>query len=365
MLEQSDIKPLALKGPALAVAAYGDISLRQFTDLDLLVHEGEVRKAIEIMLNEGYELGAGYGVADLERSGTYEIVMVKRGALTEIDLHWGLLPEYFPIALAVEDLWQRSVEVEIEGAAIRTLAPNDQFLYLCAHGAKHGWEALGGICDLAELVRNSSIDWDELFSRAERAGARRVLALGALLAHELLEAAVPATLLESALREPPVVRAARSFIGYVSDPADDGPGFYQRWSVRPGHRGARLTVALLGRASAAPERRRSQISAPAGGAAPTVLIGAAVKGGDQRRSRRPAQATRTGLGSLWIPRNRNHTPETETVVRTTRDIVDERRRLQESTFPRTIAGEMKRANTSLVAHYRSGTINRFLVSYGS
>jgi hypothetical protein len=27
------------------------------------------------------------------------------------------------------------------------------------------------------------------------------------------------------------VRAARSFIGYVTNPTDDGPGFYQRWSV--------------------------------------------------------------------------------------------------------------------------------------
>jgi len=42
---------------------------------------------------------------------------------------------------------------------------------------------------------------------------------------------VPAGLLEAARREPAVVRAARSFIGYVRDPSDDGPGFYQRWAV--------------------------------------------------------------------------------------------------------------------------------------
>lgn len=52
-----------------------------------------------------------------------------------------------------------------------------------------------------------------------------------LLAHELLDAAVPAGVLEAARREPAVMRAAREFIGYVSDPSGDGPGFYQRWSV--------------------------------------------------------------------------------------------------------------------------------------
>ncbi len=75
------------------------------------------------------------------------------------------------------------------------------------------------------------IDWDELSARAEGAAAHRALELGVLLGHELLDAAVPASLLQAARCEPAVVRAAQSFIGYVRDPSDDGPGFYQRWVV--------------------------------------------------------------------------------------------------------------------------------------
>jgi hypothetical protein len=239
LLERGGVEPLALKGPALAIAAYGAVSMRQFTDLDLLVRTSEVGRAAEILFNEGYAPRAGYGLADLDRPGAYEIAMARAGALTEIDLHWRLIPPYFPFALDGEELWRRAVRIEIEGAAVRTLAPADHLLYLCAHGAKHGWEALGGICDLAELIRASSrasaqalsVDWDELSARAERAGARRALELGVLLAHELLDAAVPTGVLEAALREPGVVRAARSFIGYVSEPDDNGPGFYQRWVV--------------------------------------------------------------------------------------------------------------------------------------
>jgi Uncharacterised nucleotidyltransferase len=231
LLEQGGIEPLALKGPALAMAAYGAATLRQFTDLDLLVRENEVGRTVEILLKEGYAPRAGYSLADLGRPGAFEIAMSRPEALGEIDLHWRLIPPYFPLALDGEDLWRRAVRVEIEGAAVRTLVPADHLLYLCAHGAKHGWQALGGICDLAELMRASSINWDELCARADRAGARRVLALGVLLAYELLDAAVPASLLETICCEPPVVRAARSFIGYVTNPTDDGPGFYQRWSV--------------------------------------------------------------------------------------------------------------------------------------
>lgn len=239
LLERGGVQALALKGPALAMAAYGAVAMRQFTDLDLLVRKSEAPRAVELLLKEGYAPRAGYELADLGRPGAYEIALARAGALTEIDLHWRLIPPYFPLALDGEELWRRAVPVEIEGAAVRTLAPADHLLYLCAHGAKHGWQALGGICDLAELIRASaracvpaySIDWDELGAQAERAGARRALWLGVLLAHELLEAGAPTGVLEAARREPAVVRAARTFIGYARDPGDAGPGFYQRWSV--------------------------------------------------------------------------------------------------------------------------------------
>jgi len=248
LLERGGIESLALKGPALAVSAYGAIAMRQFTDLDLLVRKSEVGRAVEILHREGYAPRAGYGLADLERPGTYEIAMTRASGLIEIDLHWRLILPYFPLALDDgEELWRRAVRVEIEGGAVRTLEPADYLLYLCAHGAKHGWQVLGGICDLAELIRASLhssphssshtasqtayIDWAELSARAEQAHARRALGLGMLLAHELLDAAIPPDVLEAARREPAVMRSARTFIGYVRDPSDDGPGFYQRWSV--------------------------------------------------------------------------------------------------------------------------------------
>ena len=243
LLERGGVETLALKGPALAMAAYGAVTMRQFNDLDLLVRKSEVGRAAEILRAAGYAPRPGYGLADVDRPGGYEIAMARAGALTDIDLHWRLIPPYFPLALDGEELWRRAVRIEIEGSPVRTLAPADHLLYLCAHGAKHGWQALGGICDLAELIRASSrasapalsqslsIDWDELSARAEQAAAHRALELGVLLAHELLDAAVPAGLLEAARRKPAVVRAARSFIGYVSNPSDDGPGFYQRWVV--------------------------------------------------------------------------------------------------------------------------------------
>ena len=42
------------KGPALAVQLYGNVALRQFSDLDILVHPRDVLLARDLLLAEGY-----------------------------------------------------------------------------------------------------------------------------------------------------------------------------------------------------------------------------------------------------------------------------------------------------------------------
>jgi hypothetical protein len=242
LLEKAGIQTIAFKGPALAVLAYGSLNLRQFVDLDLLVRAHQVANTIEVLRAEGYVAPTGYGVGEIERPGAFETSMIKPGSLITIDLHWRLAEPYFPLAIHSDDLWRRAMRVEIEGGAVGTLAFDDHLLYLCAHGARHGWETLGGVCDVARLMRAAPIDWDQLCARAERVGAHRMLLLGLLLANDLLDAQVPARVLAAARRARSVVRAARTFINYAADPAASRPGLYQRWSIplrmieRPGAR---------------------------------------------------------------------------------------------------------------------------------
>src|SRR5574338_937397 len=53
-LAASGIETIAYKGPVLALIAYGDIALRRFVDLDIIVKKADVLKAREILLSEGY-----------------------------------------------------------------------------------------------------------------------------------------------------------------------------------------------------------------------------------------------------------------------------------------------------------------------
>lgn len=231
LLERAGVETIAFKGPALAISAYGTLSLRQFIDLDLLVRENHSTQAVTVLSTEGYVMPAGYSIGQIGRAGSFETSMVNPRGFVCIDLHWRLAEPYFPLAMDGEDLWQRAARVGIEDGAVATLGIEDHLLYLCAHGARHGWETLGGICDVARLVRSPQLDWDRVVARAELVGARRMLLLGILLAHDLLDAPVPERLLDSARRKRAVLGSARTFVRYAADPPPDGPGLYQRWSV--------------------------------------------------------------------------------------------------------------------------------------
>ena len=54
LFEKYDIQALAFKGPTLAQNAYGDITLRQFGDLDILIRKKDRSRMVSILLNEQY-----------------------------------------------------------------------------------------------------------------------------------------------------------------------------------------------------------------------------------------------------------------------------------------------------------------------
>jgi hypothetical protein len=81
-------------------------------------------------------------------------------------------------------------------------------LFLCVHGAKHMWSRLQWLGDLARLVHTQP-DWPYILDFATGAGCQRPLLLGLLLAHELLEAPVPDSILERARGLQIVQRLAR------------------------------------------------------------------------------------------------------------------------------------------------------------
>ena len=78
---EAGIEVISFKGPALALTAYHNLSLREFTDLDLLVRPSEVAMAREVLAGNGYTLDSplpDYTTAGLIRSKNQQISFVKQ-----------------------------------------------------------------------------------------------------------------------------------------------------------------------------------------------------------------------------------------------------------------------------------------------
>jgi hypothetical protein len=211
VFEAKGIPAVPFKGPTLAVQAFGHLGLRQYGDLDILVRKRDVPKARDLLLAHGYRLAVPLTLMKrviLKLAPGKDVIFVKDENRVVIELHWRLTDKYFDLPLDMKSLWRRLVPMSLGGTTVKTLPLEDLILYLCMHGARHSWERLAWICDLAELVRvNPQMDWNSLMNRAKILGSERVLALGLLLASDVLGLILP-TELSARVQSDPKVRLA-------------------------------------------------------------------------------------------------------------------------------------------------------------
>jgi len=204
MFSQLGIAFATFKGVALAVSLYGDISRREFNDIDIIVRATDIEAAESALETCGYRPARGdsreWREAFLGYQGQY--MFVSANSVLAIDLHWDFAQRGFPFPLLARDIWSTLDNAPIAGRAIPTFGSETMAIYLAGHGAKESWKSLGWVCDFAEFYhqRRSDIDWIDLSRRQDRNGRRQLL-LGLLLAKELLGVPVHDELLKHADRD--------------------------------------------------------------------------------------------------------------------------------------------------------------------
>lgn len=193
LLRTNRIRAIALKGPALAAAAFGNIALRLSVDLDILVHPADAPAAGRLLKQIGYNGWDWPEQQDARRmrfDSEQDLICHERRII--VDLHWALAPGIMRMPATFDELWDRSVEVSIGGSAVRALSSQDLLMFLALHGAKHEWASLGLVCDIAQLVLSSpNIDWEWVHSRSRELGMLRIMHMGLFLASDLLDAPLP------------------------------------------------------------------------------------------------------------------------------------------------------------------------------
>jgi len=222
-LESAGIPALPYKGPVLAKTLYGEVTQRQFNDLDILIRPADVPRAKAALLALGCpcgpELGPQQEPAYIDSGCGY--VFHSPAGRNLLDLQWRIVPRFYSIDFDVADFLKRADELDLEtqtmedgrprpsvytryglSRLVRTLRAEDLLLVLCVHAAKHVWIQLSWLCDIAQLTSSQLLDWNAVQDEARRLGIERILNLNLLLAHKLLGSALPPQIQERLQEDP-------------------------------------------------------------------------------------------------------------------------------------------------------------------
>ena len=193
-LRSRGIQLIPIKGPILAIMAYGDIALRQFEDLDLIVHKSELLKAVDFLEEDGFVLRelsqavnrSGY-LATLQNWSLY-----KTGA-AQLDLKPVLISHCLSRAQDTEFMAAACRQLEIDGGgSVSAPGPEAMLLAVCMDGANEMWFKLSAIADVAALLtRYGERNWCDFIHEASRLGQKRTLLVGVGLAHLLMHIPLP------------------------------------------------------------------------------------------------------------------------------------------------------------------------------
>ncbi len=205
IFRQREVPAIAFKGPTLGSWTYGDSALRESGDLDIVVHEQHLSVARDLLTAHEYDAA--------QQDNPRYIKFIHSRSWVTIDLQASLESHPFSFPLDDHELWARAVPHQLAGQTVLSFCREDLLILLSIHGTKDVWSQLKWVCDLMELMHvDGDIDWTRVLGRATQLRAKRRLLLGVILAHRLLSAHLPETVLHEVAKERSVVGSAEAIM---------------------------------------------------------------------------------------------------------------------------------------------------------
>lgn len=228
--QEHGVDAVPFKGPTLAQAAYGDIMLRQFSDLDIMVRRQDVLTAKDLLISRGYrpQIKLTPFQERLLLQGACEYNFVRNDPVIPIEVHWMFHSSGYSVPFD-EGIWSRLEMMTFEGTKIYCFPPEDLVLALCAHGTRHRWAQMKLVSDIAGLIERSQIDWEQVNMIASDTGLKRILHIGLLLAHDLLGVMFSEQISGEIERDVIAKRLALKLSGRLFSKADSQEGIFKEY----------------------------------------------------------------------------------------------------------------------------------------
>ena len=185
-----NIDAVALKGPTLSQLIFSDNTVRQYSDLDILIEKNLLYSTTEMLIQNDYKLDFSIKFLRNEKYLEVEkhIHLYNKSANVLVELHWKL-STIKNINSSFSNYYQ---QVMLNNQAINTFNNESLLIYLCIHGSKHFWSRLEWVVDIDRLIlNNSDIDWSYIQDKVNLVNANRVFYTGLLVVNHMFKTPLP------------------------------------------------------------------------------------------------------------------------------------------------------------------------------
>lgn len=198
----ADVPVISVKGPALGLLVDGQLGQRMIGDLDLLIPPERAQDAIAIIVKRGFTHSRNFALNGVDDG------LLRASDHMYIELHRRLGMPWLPFHLPLADMFNKVEPVRLGNDDVPVLPLEENLLYLCYHGAKHGWSRLAWLTGFVGLLQKEAdrVNPERLAERCEDLHLQIAMGSALLIARDYLHIkTIPAPLIRH-LDSPEVVR---------------------------------------------------------------------------------------------------------------------------------------------------------------
>jgi hypothetical protein len=168
LFKQQDILAVPYKGAYLANKYYGDFGMREFSDIDLFVHEEDILRIKALLSQEAYipeftllpHQEALFFNTDCEYN--FNLTSPEGTKLFHVEPHFRSSHKSYDLNLRLHDFEKHIKDISFSGKNISVLS-NEAHLILTTtnHGINEGWTSLKYVFDLYQIMQKDgdTFDW--------------------------------------------------------------------------------------------------------------------------------------------------------------------------------------------------------------
>ncbi|MBN1272581.1 MAG: nucleotidyltransferase family protein [Candidatus Aminicenantes bacterium] len=197
---EANIDAVPIKGPILSWMLYERLSVRTFTDLDILIRPEKYEDAARILeacsyrpVEKGY---SGAFIKDYIRHHTFE-KSSPSGKPLGIEIHWNFYANRI-LKFDMDIVWRSLQSIELDGHQFLTLSPEYTLLHLAVNLRIHGYLNFRHYSDLSALLEcyGKSLDWKRILRQAAVNRQKTALYYALWFSSDLCGGRVPPGILE-------------------------------------------------------------------------------------------------------------------------------------------------------------------------